>query len=106
MRHKVTMQTKTTTSSALGPTVTWTDGDSYWVDVRLIGALAHARYSAISSDWTHELTFRGEVSATLGGTRFKWTTNSDKILTPVQPAEDPDNTGRYTKIICKVSDVD
>lgn len=72
MRERVTVQTPTRTTNAMGEaTVAWADGDTVWASVNGVSAREALEFGQQSVTVTHRLRFRYIASLTQQN-RFMW----------------------------------
>lgn len=59
LRHLLTIQTQTATADGMGgSSVTWTDGDEVWADVRPVSGAERAQADRLMLDVTHKVVMR------------------------------------------------
>jgi hypothetical protein len=81
-KHRVLLRLKTLTDGAMGETQVVSPVGYYHAAIKPLDAKAQAAYQQLGSVVTHEVTFSGEVSITLGANDIVW---KDKTLTLVTP---------------------
>uniref|UniRef100_A0A7C2WJ32 Head-tail adaptor protein n=2 Tax=Thermorudis TaxID=1649508 RepID=A0A7C2WJ32_9BACT len=78
------------------PPETWVTERMLWADVIPLSVSGRAAYQQVAhSQATHVVRLRGRHAISLGQHRFRW---RGQILAPVEPAVDPDGTGRWTTV--------
>lgn len=98
-KHRVRIQRKTVTPSAMGPQETWADIQTRWARVTTIGvqtqaALSNARFQEVGyGKSTHIIFFRGEVNLIYGTDRFVY---DGRIFEMSGPLKDPEGRGCNT----------
>lgn len=89
LRHRVQIQVKATTETALGQSVVWKFVKNRYARVISLDAEARAVYMQMKSEVTHKVIFRGTVDISLGNNRMLW---KAKTLAPVEPPQELDNS--------------
>ncbi len=84
LKDKVLLIQKSATQGALGQTVTKKPVQWKYAQVKLLDARARLQYQQLDSVVTHEITFRGDVTVSLGNYQIKW---GSKTLEPVEPVK-------------------
>ena len=82
-KDRVLLIQKSITQGALGQTVAYKPVQWKHCQVKLLSAQARLQYQQLNSVVTHEVMFRGDVTASMGNYRIKW---GSKTLEPVDPA--------------------
>jgi head-tail adaptor len=95
-RDRIIIQERVTTITALGTTEIWSTVETRWARAVEIKTDGKAKYQQIGhDDVTHRFVFRGNVDIDMTKNRFVWRSERYEA---VEPAKDPDSTGRYTTI--------
>ncbi len=89
LTDRVHIQVRTATRTALGETVVWKPVETRYARVIPLDAKARAVYQQLQSEVSHEVTFRGSVSLSLGNNRILW---GAKTLEPVEPVQEINGT--------------
>ena len=94
--HRVHVQVKTTTQTALGETEVWKPVCNRYARVIPLDARARAVYMQMKSLVTHKIVFsKGAVTITLGNNRIK---HGSKTYEPMEPTQ---NIGESMVVMVK-----
>jgi len=84
LKTKVLLRQKQVTQGALGQKVTWVPVQEKHASVRPLDAKSRATYMQLNSEVTHIVTFRGDVTITVGDYLIE---HGSKTYQPVNPAK-------------------
>ena len=84
LKDRVTVQTRTVTTGALGETETWADSGTYYARVIPLDAKARAAYQQLNSVVTHKVLLRRGPILAVGTHRFTWGSKTLVIVDPPQ----------------------
>lgn len=82
-KDRVLLIQKSITQGALGQTVTYKPVQWKYAQVKLLSAQGRLQYQQLKSNATYEVTFRGDVTVSMGNYRIKW---GSKTLESTDPA--------------------
>jgi len=89
------------TQGDVGPTPTYASAGSYWAVVTLLTAEVKEANKVDLSESVYRVRFRDTPTIKMAGYQIILTDRSNQILTPIQPAVNPDGYGRDTTVIAK-----
>ena len=95
LKDRVLLIQKVASQGVLGQTVTYKPVQRKYCQVKPLDAKARLQYQQLNSVVTHEITFRDDVTVSLGEYQIK---HGSKIYEPVEPAKLVDGN---TIIACK-----
>lgn len=103
MKAEVTLQTGTMVTGAMGEYFSFDDPTEAKYRARIIPLSTETRlsYGQPQGEKWWKVYLQGSVTVTRGTQRFKWTSNGDKILLPVDPEYTPDALGRETCVVVR-----
>jgi len=103
MHSEVTLQTGTITSGAMGDDLSFADPTEAKYRARIIplDTQTGLAYGQLQGESWYKLYLQGAVSVVRETQRFKWTSNSDMILLPVDPIYTPDALNRETCVVVR-----
>ena len=81
LKHRVHIQLKTVTVTALGQTEVWSPVETRYALVVPVDVKSRAIYQQMNTEITHRVVIRGVVSLAVGLNRLKW---GSKTLEPVE----------------------
>lgn len=94
-RHRVTVQTKTVTETAMGGTQSWADVETRWAIVVPATPTTRMQYQARDSQADFFIVLRGEFAYDLGNHRFKW---DGRTFVPSDPEYHPGDRQEFTVV--------
>jgi len=89
------------TQGDVGPTPTYASAGSFWAVVTLLTAKVKEANKVDLSESVYRVRFRDTPTIKMAGYQIVLTDRSSQILTPIQPAVNPDGYGRDTTVIAK-----
>lgn len=103
MLAEITLQTGSKVTGAMGEYFSFDDPTEAKYRARIIPLSTETRLAynqPIGEKWW-KVYLQGAVTVTRGTHRFKWTSNANKILLPVDPEYSPDALDRMTCVIVR-----